>query len=191
MTDRIAWTAIVLVACFATPDLARAESGPAAPPPWDDYKLIVERNMFMRDRVSPRHYVSSRPEAPPPPERRYLLAGTILNGDQHVAFVEDLRTSVTTRITVGSALADGRVVEIALDYLVYQKGETRTRVAIGQSLEGAAPQRPAASAEPVPASATPAPASGTGAPAAAPAAGGAQSILERLRKRRQQEINSK
>jgi hypothetical protein len=156
---------------------------------WNEYRLLVERNVFRRDRGRRQERQGPRTvPAPPRPERSIVLTGIAVQGDQRVAFLEDRRTGVTTRAVPGQKVASGAVTEVQGDRIKYEADGTALEVRIGQNLEsGLGTGAPAASAT----------AAGEGAPeGAAPetttpagAAGGARSdLLERLRQQRLREL---
>lgn len=124
------------------------------------YRILLERNIFSRDR---RPYVPERErstyEAPPPPiESTLVLLGIGRQRGQTLAFVEDTLTGRIERYAVSSPIARGHVQSLTLDFLVYARdakeevsdpnapaeGETArvnpppqlTKVWIGQTLMG-------------------------------------------------------
>ena len=125
------------------------------------YSILLERNIFSRDR---RPYVPERErstyEAPPPPpiESTLVLLGIGRQRGQTLAFVEDTLTGRIERHAVSSPIARGHVQSLTLDFLVYARdakeevsdpnapaeGETArvsppprlTKVWIGQNLMG-------------------------------------------------------
>ncbi len=175
---------------------------------WDDYQIIVSRNMFSKDRARwrPSSYVpSSRPAVSSyvsrPREERtgYILTGIGHAELQRVAFFEDTSSGSTVRAWVGQALDKGYVTAITLDSVVYQRNGVVRRIEIGQNLSGAIVGVPAdgsaiAGMMPTtgPASTQPTsePTGATSAPAGASPPGNtaADSIEERLRQRRAKEL---
>jgi len=207
----------------------RAASLPGAQPArLEDYRVLSERNLFLRNRARPP---SSRPApiAAPPADTgdgRIVLTGIIQQGEDYVAFFEDTRTGKTTTLQVGAPVGRGQLTTITMDAVHYTCAGNTTKIAIGSTLAGAAASLPkpaaptstAATAPPA-APAAPTPATATAAAGAAPAAaspapatdasaqtqaapppgtaappgdtkdGGAAAILERMRQRREQELN--
>lgn len=166
---------------------AWSDPGPGdSPDSWDAYKVLFEQNMFLRNRGRvPEQPQPARPVAPRP-ERRIVLTGIAQQGDEPLAFLEDVRTGLTIRASIGDPLADGRVKEITLDHLVYEKEGEAVEVTIGSSLAGSAATAPPVLGEgeyeEAPGAAAPAEASpsrGTGSEAA---------IVELLRQRRLKEL---
>jgi len=161
-------------------------AGSDARPSWDSYKTVVTKNIFLRDRGSRRaERGREAPPPPPPPERFIVLRGTIQQGEDSRAFLEDVRTGKTEVRRPGETLAAGRLGAITLSYIEYECNGAVKRVEIGANLEGAA-SLPVAFHE------IPEVLNGTAMPAAPTASGEPPSaeeaaILERLRQRRQNE----
>jgi len=218
------------------PGMAAAASPPAAPPSgqsaqWESYRVLSERNIFLRNRARPSSSYRAPTPAPATPvadsgDTRIVLTGIIQQGGDHLAFFEDTRTGKTTTVQAGDPLGKGRLTTITLDSVQYTCDGKATQIAIGSNLAGtaASPPKPATTPSTTAAPATtptaPAPPAATSAPAgsvtiltapapepgsttpppAAPpqaAAGtagdtkdsGAAGILERMRQRREQELN--
>jgi len=226
------WTLTVWLLVWSA-GLAGAASPPASlpgaqPARLEDYRVLSERNLFLRNRARPP---SSRPApiAAPPADTgdsRIVLTGIIQQGEDYVAFLEDTRTGKTTTLQVGAPVGRGQLTTITMDAVHYTCAGNTTKIAIGSTLAGtaaslpkpaaptstAATAPPAAPAAPMPATATaatgaapaaasPAPATdasaqtqaapppGTAAPPGDTKDGGAAAILERMRQRREQELN--
>jgi hypothetical protein len=171
-----------LVAVAQTPS-----AGPATPPggTWDDYRIIVTRNIFARDRSA------SRPRPPsfrPPPardaEEEITLTGVVVQEDLCVAFFEDTRTGETILVPAGRTFGTGTVVSVSLDGVEYRSGETTRMLSLGENLRGMTVRAPPPGASSQPASMpSSAPATGPSQPGA-----GTSDILERMRQRRLQEL---
>jgi hypothetical protein len=208
----------------------RAAALPGAQPArLEDYRVLSERNMFLRNRARPP---SNRPApiaAPPAADtgdNRIVLTGIIQQGEDYVAFFEDTRTGKTTLAQVGALLGRGQLVTIMMDAVHYTCAGNTVKIAIGSTLSGAAASLPkpaaptgtaatappAAPAAPTPATVTQATGAAPGAtpaapgpatasttpPAAAPPQAapsgdtkdsGTAAILERMRQRREQDLN--
>jgi hypothetical protein len=190
MTERRARTALFVAAVAIAWVVAFAEEKAAPPRDWDYYKVISERSVFLRDR-RPRERRAER-SAPPvvrPPERDYVLTGVAGQGQERLAFIENTRTGETLRLRRGSEVAGGRITEIAMEHVTFEKNGAGTRVELGLSLGGTSASRPAEAA-PAAEAEGPAP-SPSPAEASKPRSQGQLSILERLRLKRQQELNKK
>jgi len=198
-----AWTAATLTA--ASPQAATRQGRS-----WGDYRILVERNMFRRDRR-----VRSYRTPTTRPRRQYtydsdesiVLRGIARHDGRFVAFFEDTRTGEIIRVRAGQAVGKGKVQRMTLDEVEYARSGAARQVSIGRSLAGTA----AALFTPPPTPAWPTgPLSGTTAPATRPAglaattaptapagpqaspkpaaASDISDILERMRRRREQEL---
>jgi len=199
--------ALIAAAVFGAPAKTPAtRPAPERVSTWDDYQIIVSRNMFSKDRARQRSssYVpSSRPSyssyASRSSEERtgFILTGIGHADLQRVAFFEDASSGSTMRVWVGQALDKGYVTAITLDSVVYQRNGMVRRIEIGQNLSGVSASMPTAdstSSTPTtgPASTQPTsePSGATSAPAGASPPGNTatDSIEERLRQRRAKEL---
>lgn len=164
----------------------RGAAGPGRGKPWEDYEVLIENNMFSRDRGRPEATAADPVvREAPSPERYVLLRGVVNNGDEFVAFLEDMRSGEMIRARSGDEIVRGRVADITLDGIVYERGDARAEVAIGQNLEKGA------GAPPPPTPGAPdgdaGEASDDEQPPPAPSTG-ADDILERLRQKRRREL---
>ena len=168
-------------------------AAPAAPEQhsqrtWDTYQVLVERNIFSRDRA---RAVQRRAEATltpvPNPDRYIVLTGIVVQDEEYIAFLEDSRDGITVRARTGDVVARGRLKNIAFDHVEYETNGDSVTVDVGQSLGRASPaSMPASGSEEVGRAVEP---SADRTPAAAGSARDAdQNLLERLRQRRQREL---
>ncbi len=174
--------------------LALAGSDPAERS-WEDYQVLMERNIFSRAR-GPRPARQEQPqrqeEAPPPRERFLILRGVIRRGGQFIAIVEDMSAGSTMHVRREETLLNGHISEITLNGITYTDAEGRElNVLVGKNLDGAAAV-PAADPDESPEEAPPA-ATPDESPEEAPPADDAPEdedtdILERLRQRRMREL---
>jgi len=161
----------------AAPTTAAKPAAPTGPQPttWESYRVLSERNIFMRYRSRssgnrPSPGFSARP--PVATAEDYLvLTGIVQQGEDCVAFIEDTRTGKTARLQPGDPLGRGRVTLITRDIVHYGCDGDLRRIEIGTNFAGAAisfakPATTTASAAPA---ATP-PRAPAPASAAAPAA---------------------
>jgi len=177
---------VLLLIASAAPNSAAQPGGASAL--WDDYKVVVERNIFSRDRGRVREGApTASPQASPRPERYIVLTGIVRQGKQLIAFLEDVRTGATTRARIGDALAQGRLTNITLDCVQYESNGETAEIGIGENLEGGA-STPMISQEFFEAA-------GAAGAAAAPTSEGEAAattdeaaILERLRQKREREL---
>jgi hypothetical protein len=171
---------------------------PASPKPraTSDYKLLVTRNIFARDRSVPYQgpvgpswptTPETRPDRTPSDEDCLVLSGTAGQGDRWLASFEDTRSrDMTLWVAPGQSIGPGKVVAITFDGVQYRNGATVRIVHIGENLAGGAPVE--SSAAGISSSA----ASSTASSQPAPSAGGGGiegDILQKLRQRRLQEMN--
>jgi hypothetical protein len=122
-----------------------------------------------------------------------VLCGVADQDGGLVAFFEDDQTGQTTRLGVGQRIRGGSIVGVTLDGVDYQTSSGTRRVAIGQTLSGAAANLGATSSP----STAPSPAAASGdspAPGASAASGAGDKavddIVERMKKRRLAELNA-
>ncbi len=136
----VAFGAMVLA---HAPAVARAQEEPQPAQEsrytWSKYELILERNMFSRQRGQRR---AERNDGPPRevvmpnPESYYRLKGIVQEDGAFIAFVQDTRTNSVLRLRAGDAVARGTVKSLTLDTLEYQHEDQVTTVQMGQDLEG-------------------------------------------------------
>ena len=173
MTSRLA--ALVLL---AAPIIAFAADNP------DDFSILTQKNIFVRDRQPPPDPSQWRPattqQAPPAvpdsPAKSIVLRGVVIEDNELHAYVEDSRSGTATRLVTGDAIADGRVTDIALDAIEFEQNGVQQWINVGQNLYGATVAPPAP---------TTAPSATAGGPTTSPSADPALSSIEqRLRERR-------
>jgi len=136
---RRTWMIAAVAAGLASPLVAAGDPAES----WDRFRLLAERNIFLRDRRPPRP-----PRVGPPRpvaddrDRRLVLTGTALCGTEFVAFFEDVRSGETFRARAGATVGTGRLHAITLDGVEYETGGKTTSVEIGFSLAGEAASLP-------------------------------------------------
>ncbi len=169
---------------------------------WDRYRILVDRNIFRRDRQSARPHGTATTQQ----RERYtydsdssiVLTGLARRDGEFVAFFEDRRTGAITRARVGQPVGKGKIEKITLDEVEYGREGTVRRIEIGRSLTGTtpvtrlAPDSPTSGADGPTARPTESTAAtGPGAPDTSPgstAESDISDILERMRHRREQEL---
>jgi len=112
----------------------------------EDYDLLVEKNIFLRDR---RRRVVRRPMTTRPVVRRvvydtdrsFVLTGIARRDGEYVAFFENVRTEATTRIATSQPVGKGEVGAITLDGVEYRRDGSTATIKMGQSLAGTVPVR--------------------------------------------------
>jgi hypothetical protein len=160
----------------------------------DRYAVLTDQNIFVKDRRSLRR--NDRPAGErtqmteieklrATPEANFVLTGVVFEDGDFRAFVEDTKASKVLRLSVGEAIARGRIAEIDIDTIAYESSGKTTIINVGTTLTG------------VPYSAF------TAAPGATPAPGAAPSsplpdpnnpnltIEERMKLRRAAELQPK
>ena len=179
-------------------------------PPFGDYEIIAERNVFRRSFYKPA-------PAPAPsstvsvaanvPDGR-TLTGIIRRALGFVVMVEDKEAGTAQVLKAGDSIGEARIVSIEADKMTLDENGARREVELGGSLgltkqvmrqvagpsTGGTPPTPAGSAA-APSVSTPAP---SGSALAQPSDGAAamtkakqektESILERLRRRRAEQL---
>ncbi len=151
-------------------------AGAAAERPWEDYGVLIERNIFSRSRGPARRQGEQPAErSAPRPEQYLYLRGIVRTDGDCVAVVEDMRSGRLTRARAGERLLDGEVGEVTLDGMSYVREAQTAMVAIGENLARSKAPPPAETTE-------------GGAPAAEPPAGQGGDVLEMLRQRRLREL---
>lgn len=106
---------------------------------WSKYELILERNMFSRQRGQrqpERDDGPRRPAVMPNPESYFRLKGVVQEDGAFIAFVEDTQTNRVLKLRAGDAVARGTVKTLTLDTLEYQREDQVTTIQMGQDLEG-------------------------------------------------------
>jgi len=129
------------------------------------------------------------------PEESLVFEGAMETGNQFLAFVEDRNVGKMLMLQSGQSIARGKITAITLNTLDYVSDGAVLHVQIGQNLRGEAPTSPSDSTVSTGSAATPSSGTTSGDNSAAGAGGstanGGNDILERLRRRRQQELQGK
>jgi hypothetical protein len=119
--------------------LAQQQDGdrPAAGKSFEDYGLILDRNIFDPQRRPPRS--TDEPEAAatpaPPPVEHLDLLGTWIGDDRIVAIIDGNRTTLNTEVAPGAVFGGWRVATIDTDGVVLEKDETRIQWPVGHRIE--------------------------------------------------------
>jgi len=161
------------------------------PDVWALYKVIIDRNMFSRQRgPAERRQRDAEREVVtvPDPESYYRLRGIAQENGTFIAFVEDTRRNETLKLRQGDAVARGSIESLDLDSIVFRMEDRTIAVAIGQDLlggHGAGTMSELMQWTPAPST----PTSGEPATPAAPT-GAEADILRQLMERRKQELGN-
>ena len=165
----------VLIAAWI-PGLAPASEGGTPPRGaavgWERYQVLVQRNVFAKDRGRARE--ETRAAAAPKPEADTVLTGILEKDGELIAFLENRKTKAVQLARKDDPVARGRIATISLNSIEYLCDGASVWVEVGKSLAGGA-------AEPAKPEAT-GPRADSGSPET-------NAILERLRKKRQEEMN--
>jgi hypothetical protein len=106
---------------------------------WENYRIILERNIFSRQR-GPRIDLSRgrQVEAPPPPnpESYHILKGIVQQNGVFIAFIENTQLGQILKVREGDSVARGKVANFNLDTIEYQYEDKKFTVAMGNDLEG-------------------------------------------------------
>ena len=106
---------------------------------WAPYQVILERNIFSRQRGPRRQRGDEREQRPvivPNPESYFRLRGIAQEGSVFVAFVEDTQTGDVLRLRKGDRVARGAIQSLTLDTIEYESDGRTMTVRMGQDLEG-------------------------------------------------------
>lgn len=109
----------------------------------DDFSVLSERNMFLKNRQPPPdpshpRRVPTTEESRPidPPAKSIVLRGVVIEDSELHAYVEDTRSGDITRLAPGDAVGDGHVASIAIDAISYEENGRTQWIDIGQNLFG-------------------------------------------------------
>jgi hypothetical protein len=113
----------------------RAETGQTS---WAQYQIILQRNIFSRQRgpVRQRRPERDRPIITRNPESYLILKGIVQEGGTFIAFIENTQNNTVLRLREGESVARGTVKNFTLDSIEYQLGDKAVSVVLGRDLEG-------------------------------------------------------
>src|SRR5215212_497728 len=107
---------------------------------FDHYKVLSDHNIFTKNRRPPSTQRSRDPRfdrPPSKPEMAFVLTGCFIEDqNKYAAFVENVQTGVTLKVSPGDSIASGKVTAIGFDYLEYESGGQKTRIEIGHNFTG-------------------------------------------------------
>ena len=121
------------------PSSATTQPGPAG---YNERYAIVElHNVFVRDRSRPTSRPVSSSSSSTQPAKRSLEESLVVRGIAmeeygYRAYVEDLNTGGTLRLSPGDTLGQGHVTAVALDAIAYEHDGKKTWIEIGSDLTG-------------------------------------------------------
>ena len=137
----VLWLVALAVGLIATgwPMTTRGQDASGQEDAWAKYEIILQRNIFSRNRQAFRPQESrEEPQqvAMPNPESYYVLKGIVQEDSEFIAFVEDKRGGGILRLRQGDEIARGVIKALNLDTLEYEMGDQVTTVRLGSDLEG-------------------------------------------------------
>jgi len=106
--------------------------------PWARYSIILQRNIFSRQRspFRPRERNNEPQVVVPNPETHFLLRGIAQEDNQFIAFIEDTQGGGVLRLRQGDRVARGTIKALNLDTLEYQLEDKTISIRLGCDLEG-------------------------------------------------------
>jgi hypothetical protein len=172
--------AVAMAAMAAEPSSGPAQT-PAAPAGWDTYKILVERNIFSRDRRSvaapnTQPAPTTQLAQPPSPVRLLVLTGVAVRNEVRIAFFEDSQSGEVIRVTPNSLLENGTVLAVLVDGVRYSSQGVERTVCVGDDLHGLPTSEPTTQS--------------ASSPSDTPAVGDSSEndIIKKMRQRRLQEL---
>ncbi len=183
---------IVIASAAQTSKPESQDPGAPGRPTWDSFRVLTERNIFLRDRARPSRPSRStddrvREVVVRDSDEDLILTGTVCQGSVAMAFIENVRIGEIERLYVGDNVGKGKITGITLDDIEYVRNGTTTKIEIGQNLRGSITITTS-----LPSTAATMPAengSGESGSKPGPSPDNTSSILERMRQKRQQELN--
>ena len=104
----------------------------------DPYTILQTTSIFARDRRTGPAVEPTNTTPPPNPETYYAFRGAAEENGKIVAFLEDTRDGSTMRYSVGEEIASGKITDITLDSLKYERrdGMLKSVINLGCDLSG-------------------------------------------------------
>lgn len=149
------------------------------------FGLIVQRNIFARNRTQPQQRPTTRNEPPPKPAAFHILTGIVRreDGDGYLAFIEDTRNGTTNKVPLGGSIAQGTIKGMDFASIEFEAEGRLVTVEIGKSLMGSSSVPQASTTQPSGDSS-----SAEGSSRSGSGSAGSEDIAERMRQRRQLEM---
>lgn len=109
-----------------------------------DYEVVIEKNIFMRDRSRPVYRPGSRPTTTAPTqhftkslEEQLVLTGIVFEDGEYHAYVEDTSADKILRLAGGDDVAHGKITQIEIDAVQYTAaGKAPQWIDIGSDFTG-------------------------------------------------------
>jgi hypothetical protein len=130
--------ALLLFVSFCPPRRVCAERQDDEKEFLSEYKVIVERNIFSRNRGYVQRTSQAKVTSQPSPESYFVLKGVVHEHDVFVAFLEDTRSGSIIRAKTDDTIARGTIKNLTLDYIEFELNATASKIKIGYNLEGKA-----------------------------------------------------
>ena len=104
----------------------------------EPYTILQNTSIFARDRRTGSDANIVQPPPPANPETYYAFRGAAEENGKVVAFLEDTRDGSTMRYSVGEEVASGKITNITLDSIKYERrdGMLKTDIKLGCDLTG-------------------------------------------------------
>jgi len=143
-------TLLIVTAALSWPAVAQSEAEKKDEA--DRYELLVDHNIFLSNRRRPiERSALRRPreeprEAPkvqaPPPSwapapaiaNFFVIQGIGMQGEECIAFMEDLRDNSRHQVKIGDPIADGVVVDMDIDSVLFEIDGEMRRIPISHTL---------------------------------------------------------
>jgi hypothetical protein len=168
---------------------SRMENDKAEQNSWAQYQIILQRNIFSRQRgpVRQRQAAQARPVITRNRESYLMLKGIVQQDSTFIAFVEDTQNNGILKLREGDSIARGVAKNFTLDSIEYQLQDETVSVTVGRDLEGGQGTLPISTLLQL--SATSRPASDPNAAAREPTLTGDEAeILKKLMEQRKQQL---
>jgi hypothetical protein len=117
---------------------SRMENNKTEQNSWAKYQIILQRNIFSRQRgpVRQRQTAQARPVITRNRESYLILKGIVQQDNIFIAFIEDTQNNSILKLHEGDNIARGVAKNFTLDSIEYQLQDKTFSVAIGRDLEG-------------------------------------------------------
>jgi hypothetical protein len=104
---------------------------------WATYNIILQRNIFSRQRIPPRPAGEAEAQAvAPDPETYFVLRGVVQQNNEFIAFIEDTQSGRVLQLRRNDSVARGVIKSLNLDSVEYQFDDKTTTVQMGSDLQG-------------------------------------------------------
>ena len=183
------------------PAFSKSERAFPLSPELKDYEVIAENDLFrplgwkreIQSPEAPTATVTPEPIVeipPPPPTYTLVLTGIAKSSSDWIAVVEDRKRNEGAFLRRGEMLKDVRIQDIMSEHIILTRGEMTVQLALGESIEYGVDQR--LRLDTAGTGKRPGPRDKTDASSETQADSsddGKQSLIERMRARRREELN--